>query len=452
MDYAKMMEKQATVNIGIIGHVAHGKSTLVNAISGVKTVRFKSELEKNITIKLGYANTKIYMCDADDCPRPDCYQSFKSSAKNNMKCARRGCEGHLQLVRHVSFVDCPGHDVLMATMINGTAIMDAAILLVAANEPCPQPQTQEHLSALERTDIEQIIVVQNKIDLISRERCLEQRDAIRDFLAHTKARDSPIVPVSGQYRLNINGVLDFIVNYIPIATRDFDAPPKMVIIRSFDINKPGYTIDMLVGGVIGGSLLLGKIRVGDLIEIRPGYVAKHNGKFTCMPYLTTVVSLKTEDTELEEAYPGGLIGIGTDLDPSCCIADALVGQVMGVRGRLPDIYSQIEVGYELFSGTSGTKPTEKDDLVLDIGEVFLLNIGSCSLIASLVEKSAGCASFALSKPVCSSHGEKITISKKAAGNWRLVGYGTIKSGVEIQPTYEEDFPSLSELKNKLVGA
>jgi translation initiation factor 2 subunit 3 len=70
----EVISRQATINIGTIGHVAHGKSTVVKAISGVQTVRFKNELERNITIKLGYANAKIYKCEDERCPRPMAYK------------------------------------------------------------------------------------------------------------------------------------------------------------------------------------------------------------------------------------------------------------------------------------------------------------------------------------------------------------------------------------------
>jgi len=181
--------KQATINIGTIGHVAHGKSvrahehlrasltrrqTVVKAISGVMTVRFKNELERNITIKLGYANAKvrprlissrcprpqIYKCENEACPRPDCYKSFSSDKEDRPACQRPGCGGRMRLIRHVSFVDCPGHDILMATMLNGAAVMDAALLLVASNESCPQPQTSEHLAAIEIMKLKHIIILQ----------------------------------------------------------------------------------------------------------------------------------------------------------------------------------------------------------------------------------------------------------------------------------------------------
>ena len=100
----EIIARQATINIGTIGHVAHGKSTVVKAISGVQTVRFKNELERNITIKLGYANAKIYKCNNEECPRPTCYKSYKSEKEVDPPCERDGCTGRYRLLRHVSSV------------------------------------------------------------------------------------------------------------------------------------------------------------------------------------------------------------------------------------------------------------------------------------------------------------------------------------------------------------
>ena len=98
----EIIARQATINIGTIGHVAHGKSTVVKAISEVQTIRFKNELERNITIKLGYANAKIYKCDNEECPRPTCYRSYKSDKEIDPPCGREGCTGRYRLLRHVS--------------------------------------------------------------------------------------------------------------------------------------------------------------------------------------------------------------------------------------------------------------------------------------------------------------------------------------------------------------
>ena len=132
----EIISRQATINIGTIGHVAHGKSTVVKSLSGVQTVRFKNELERNITIKLGYANAKIYRSKDERCKRPVCYTSMGSSKEDTFM--MNGFK--YELVRHVSFVDCPGHDILMATMLNGAAVMDAALLLIGEFEHPSHPQ------------------------------------------------------------------------------------------------------------------------------------------------------------------------------------------------------------------------------------------------------------------------------------------------------------------------
>lgn len=178
----EVISRQATINVGTIGHVAHGKSTVVKAISGVQTVRFKNELVRNITIKLGYANAKIYKCQNEACPRPGCYKSYPSSKEDDPPCERAGCGSKMKLLRHVSFVDCPGHDILMATMLNGAAVMDAALLLIAGNESCPQPQTSEHLAAVEIMKLEHIIILQNKVDLIREQQAEEHWGSITRFV------------------------------------------------------------------------------------------------------------------------------------------------------------------------------------------------------------------------------------------------------------------------------
>jgi len=241
----EIISRQATINIGTIGHVAHGKSTVVKAISGVQTVRFKNELERNITIKLGYANAKVYKCDNPACPRPGCYKSCGSNKEDSFQCERLGCSGKFQLIRHVSFVDCPGHDILMATMLNGAAVMDAALLLIAGNESCPQPQTSEHLAAIEIMKLQHMIILQNKIDLVKESQAKEQYEQILRFVKGTIAEGSPIVPISAQLKYNIEVICEYIVKNIPVPVRDFTSQPRLIVIRSFDVNKPGCEVDDL---------------------------------------------------------------------------------------------------------------------------------------------------------------------------------------------------------------
>ncbi|KAF9584305.1 hypothetical protein BGW38_006916 [Lunasporangiospora selenospora] len=431
----EVISKQATINIGTIGHVAHGKSTVVKAISGVQTVRFKNELERNITIKLGYANAKIYKCQNEACPRPGCYKSYRSSMEDNPKCERPGCGGLMKLERHVSFVDCPGHDILMATMLNGAAVMDAALLLVAANESCPQPQTSEHLAAIEIMKLEHIIILQNKVDLIKESAALEHYQSILQFVKGTIADGAPIVPISAQLKYNIDAVNEYIVKRIPIPVRDFTADPRLIVIRSFDVNKPGAEVDQLTGGIAGGSILNGVLRLGDEIEIRPGIVTKDNeGRIRCRPIFSRIITLLAEQNALKFAVPGGLIGVGTKIDPTLCRADRLVGQVLGAVGKLPDVYSELEINYFLLRRLLGVKTDDKKQAKvtkLTKNEVLMVNIGSTSTGGRVIQVKNDIAKIALTGLACSEAGANVALSRRIANHWRLIGWGKITRGSAV---------------------
>ena len=283
----EVISRQATINIGTIGHVAHGKSTVVKAISGVQTIRFKNELVRNITIKLGYANAKIYKTDGPK-DEPGNYRSKGSSTADEF--VEDGKTWKLQ--RHVSFVDCPGHDILMATMLNGAAVMDAALLLIAGNEPCPQPQTSEHLAAVEIMRLKNIIILQNKVDLVKPDAAELQHDQIKNFVAGTVADSAPIIPISAVLRYNIDVVCEYIARHLPVPSRNFIGVPRLIVIRSFDVNKPGEDVESLKGGVAGGSILQGVLKVGDEIEVRPGIVSKDEaGNMKCTPIYSRIMSL-----------------------------------------------------------------------------------------------------------------------------------------------------------------
>lgn len=433
-----VISRQATINIGTIGHVAHGKSTVVKAISGVQTVRFKTEHERNITIKLGYANAKLYQCSDEVCPRPACYRAYGSAKEDAPMCEVSGCGARMKLLRHVSFVDCPGHDVLMATMLNGAAVMDAALLLIAGNESCPQPQTLEHLAAVEIMRLKNIIIVQNKIDLVRDTAAEAQYAQIREFIAGTVAENAPIIPISAQLKYNIDVVVENLVKKVPIPVRDFTSDPNMIVIRSFDVNKPGEEVADLKGGIAGGSLMKGVLRVGDRIEVRPGITHRDgsSGKMSFTPIVSVINAMQAEQNDLQYAVPGGLVGIGLKIDPTLTRADRLVGQVLGLEGRVPDVFSELEVNFYLLRRLLGVKVDgdSKGAKVgkLDKGETLMLNIGSTSTGGRVVAAKRDMAKFALSAPVCTSIGEKIALSRRVDKHWRLIGWGELKGGKKLE--------------------
>jgi translation initiation factor 2 subunit 3 len=452
----EVISRQATINIGTIGHVAHGKSTVVRAISGVKTIRFKTEMVHNITIKLGYANAKIFKCNT--LPRPACYTARGSSTPDKfavdwkemletkeLATVNKKDKHVYELVRHISFVDCPGHDILMATMLNGAAVMDAALLLIAGNETCPQPQTSEHLAAVEIMKLKDIIILQNKIDLVKAQDAKNQHEEIKAFIKGTVADGAPIIPVSAQLKYNIDVVCEYIVTKIPIPVRDFTSSPRLIVIRSFDVNKPGEAVDDLKGGVAGGSIIKGVLKIGQEIELRPGVVSKDiDGSMKCVPILSQIVSLFAEENELQYAVPGGLIGVGTKIDPTLTRADRLVGQVLGEVGHLPGIYTELEISYFLLRRLLGVKEAKGEKgkasvgkvSKLSRGEVLMVNIGSTSTGARIVAVKADLAKLQLTSPVCTEIGEKLALSRRVEKHWRLIGWGTLVSGKVVKVNNE----------------
>ena len=432
-DTPEVISRQATVNIGTIGHVAHGKSTVVKAISGVQTVRFKNELERNITIKLGYANAKIYQCKDPECPRPGNFLTRGSSTEDVVTQGKWKYE----LVRHVSFVDCPGHDILMATMLNGAAVMDAALLLIAGNEPCPQPQTSEHLAAVEIMRLENILILQNKVDLVKPDQARAQHEQIRKFVAGTVAGDAPVIPISAVLKYNIDAVCEYVAHAIPTPVRDFTSTPRLIVIRSFDVNKPGEDVANLKGGVAGGSILQGVLRLEDEVEVRPGIVTKDAaGAVTATPIYSRVASLLAERNRLEYAVPGGLIGVGTHIDPTLTRADRLVGQVLGLKGRLPDVFIEVEISFYLLRRLLGVKTSEgaKQAKVqkLQKQEILMVNIGSTATGGKVLAVKADLAKILLTQPVCTTEGEKIALSRRVDKHWRLIGWGQIRRGARVE--------------------
>ena len=172
------------------------------------------------------------------------------------------------------------------------------------------------------------------------------------LLTATVARDAPIIPISAQLKYNIDAVNEYICTKIPVPKHDFEADPRLIVIRSFDVNKPGSTVDELKGGVAGGSILSGVFKVGQEVEIRPGKVfTDQTGKFICQPLRTRVVSLFAEGNDLQFAVPGGLIGVGTLVDPILCKGDKLLGNVMTAVGKGADIYVELEISCECAFGS-----------------------------------------------------------------------------------------------------
>jgi len=402
------------INIGMIGHVDHGKTTLTQRLTGKWTDEHSEELKRGISIRLGYADAAFYKCP--NCDEPQCYTVKKQCAV---------CGSNTELQRVVSFVDAPGHETLMATMLSGAALMDGAILVIAANETCPQPQTREHLTALDIAGVKNIIIVQNKIDLVSNEDAKTNYKQIRVFTKGTCAEKAPIIPVSAHHDINIDTLILAMEKYIPTPKRDQEKPPLMYIARSFDINKPGFRPGQLVGGVIGGSLIQGVLNVGDEVEITPGRRVGSEGKSTIEPIRTTIHSIMTGGDGTQQATPGGLLAIGTMLDPARVKSDSFAGRVVGRPGELPAVLNQFHLEIHLLKRTVGTAE-EKNIDPLRTNEPLMLTVGTATTVGIVNDLRDTLIGVKLKLEVCAQEGQRVAVSRRIEGKWHLIGYGEIR--------------------------
>mgnify|MGYP002760251310 CR=1 FL=1 len=400
---------QPEVNIGLVGHVDHGKTTLVQALSGEWTDQHSEEMKRGISIRLGYADATFREVPGVDAP--ECYTVEETVDGEET-----------DSVRTVSFVDAPGHETLMATMLSGASLMDGAVLVIGATEPVPQAQTQEHLMALDIMGLENIVIAQNKIDLVAgAEEALENKAEIEAFVEGTVAEGAPIVPISAQQTVNVDLLIEAIEETIPTPDRDLDADARVQVARSFDINRPGTTAGGLNGGVVGGSLTGGRLEEGDDIAISPGAQPDDDGYETVT---TTVRSLQAGGGSSAEVTPGGLVGIGTGLDPSMTKGDALAGQVAGPPDSLPPVHEEFTMTVDLLDRVVGEDGAAIEEI--STGEPLMMTVGTATTVGAVTSARTGECEVALKRPVCAEPGAKIAINRRMGSRWRLIGVGSLE--------------------------
>jgi translation initiation factor 2 subunit 3 len=308
----------------------------------------------------------------------------------------------------------------MANMLSGSALIDGAMLLVAANEKVPQPQTKEHLLALQTLGIKQVVIVQNKVDLISYAEAMENYSEIVKFVKGTNTAKAPIIPISAQSKLNIDALIGTIESSIPTPQRDETKNTIMHVLRSFDINKPGTNIKEIEGGVIGGSITQGKFQVGDEIEIKPGLANEKTGKYE--PIFTEIASLGTGAGIVEEVKPGGLIAIATKLDPTMTRSDSLIGSIIGKPCTLPENSYSAKIEVNLFDTAVG--PGEEIKVSpIQIGESLRLSVGTAPLLSKVTSIRGKIIEMQFKRPVCIFETSRVAISRRISERWRLIGAG-----------------------------
>jgi translation initiation factor 2 subunit 3 len=394
-----MKQNIPELNVGVVGHIDHGKTTLLRALTGKFTDTHSEELRRGITIKLGYANQMVYR------------------DKNKFNTEKKG-----EPVRYLSFIDAPGHEMLMATMLSGASIIDAALLVISANEGI-KPQTKEHFMALQAKNIKNIIIIQNKIDLVSKEQALENYKTIKKFFKGTIAENAPIIPVSAQQKINIDKILEELCK-IEIPKREINAEPIFLIARSFDINKPGKSIEKLNGGVLGGILKKGKLKVGDEIEIKPGLTIKKANQVNYKTLMTKILSLHKGNESVKETEPGASISIETNLDPFITKTDSLTGCIAGLKGKLPEITYNIKIKTNLFGevlGIEGHREVEE----LKTKEMLMLSINTTITVGRVEVIKDREVELNLNIPIVALKGDNVGIARNINNHWRLIGWGEI---------------------------
>jgi len=387
------------LNVGVVGHIDHGKTTLLSKLTGKFTDTHSEELKRGITIKLGYAETIIY----------------NNKGEYNNK-------GVGKPLRYVSFIDAPGHEMLMATMLSGAAVIDAAILVIAANEGI-KPQTREHFMALQAKNIKNIIVVQNKIDLVNKEGALKNHNEIKNFLKGTIVENAPIIPVSAQQEINLDKIFEAL-SVIEIPERNTKSEPFFLVARSFDINRPGTEIKNIHGGVLGGILKQGILNVGDQIEIKPGISTKKHNETIYKTLTTKILSLHKGNQNVSAVEPGASISIETSLDPFLTKADSLTGCVVSLIGKLPEIKYKLKLKTKLFPEVFGLGEGKKVE-PFKTKEFLMLSIGT-TITVGVVEKISGNElELSLNIPIVALKGDNAGIARNIESHWRLIGFGEV---------------------------
>ncbi|MGC8669542.1 MAG: translation initiation factor IF-2 subunit gamma [Candidatus Micrarchaeia archaeon] len=395
----------SVLNIGTLGHIDHGKTSITRAITHVWTDKHSESIKRNMTIKLGYADAIIRKCECDG-----------TIYTTEEKCPKCGSE--TKPVMRISILDSPGHETLMATAISASSLIDGIIFVIAANEPCPMQQTKEHLMIINILGIKNVIIAQTKIDIVGKDAAQAHYQQIKNFIKGSIIEDAPIVPVIANLNINIDVLLEKITN-MEIPKRDTSSDPLLYVARSFDINKPGSDVSKIKGGIIGGSLIRGVIHKDDKIEIRPGIKLVKTKRETYEPIITIAKELSNGTDKIDVALPGGLIGIETEIDPTFTKADGLVGNVVGLVGKLPPVLNSISLNY--------TKLNRNDipEQVIGVNEPLILGVGTNTTIGYVQKAKKNNIEVTLKHPVCAEKGMRIAIMRNIGKRWRLTGYGII---------------------------
>ncbi|MDD4455897.1 MAG: EF-Tu/IF-2/RF-3 family GTPase, partial [Candidatus Methanomethylophilaceae archaeon] len=194
---------------------------------------------------------------------------------------------------------------------------------------------------------------------------------------------------------------------------------------SFDINSPGAKPEELKGGVLGGTLIQGTLRVGDEIEVSPGYKRELGGKTEWQRITTKIISLFAGGCNVNEVHPGGLVAIGTKLDPSMTKSDGLTGRMVGRPGHLPRVAHEFSMNVHLLDRVVGSSSDIKVEEI-KTNEPLMLSIGTATTVGVASSGKGDTVDVVLKIPVCVMKDQRVAISRRISNKWRLIGYGIVE--------------------------
>ncbi len=254
-----------SIIIGTAGHIDHGKTALVKALTGIDADRLEEEKRRGITIDLGFAHleldTRQESGSADHAPsRPE---SGAREAQGNENRERFGAERQNEAKLRLGFIDVPGHERFVRNMLAGVGGMDLVLMVIAADESI-KPQTREHFEICRLLSIPRGITVITKADLVDEDTLSVVRMEIEDFVrgSFLDVSRSPVVAVSALKGTGLDELKREIVRLsAEVPARDTEAPFRLPIDRVFVMK--GF------GAVVTGTLIAGKIKKEEEVEVFP---------------------------------------------------------------------------------------------------------------------------------------------------------------------------------------
>lgn len=398
------------LNLGTLGSVSDGKSEMIYQLSGgVRTQRDSREKKRNITIKAGYANIKIWECNG-------CNSLYSSQYLNdNYLCEK--CQTECQIINTISFADCPGHQELIETMLSSVSLMKGAIVIVSAFEPLKQkPQLIQHLIAAKMANLDKLIICLNKCDLVSQQIVKKRKKELDELLEKLEIKPLAIIPTSFTHKLGINHLLLAIKLYFNNNLEQNTDNTEFRITRSFDINQPGINYDQLKGGCIGGSLIQGQLNKNDIVKILPGILTKQkDGRYTNTPIITPLLSFESDKKQIETVNPGGLVGILTEVDPYFCKSDGLKSNIIVKETDNVQVYRDLKISFIKIEEFEGNWTPKINDKIF----VQVANMSSDGKITSV---NSDTLEIELTKPICLMESHKILLCIKQP-ILKIVGLG-----------------------------